>query len=54
MLRLGSFLTALGGGLGTFAGVLTLLSDFDSTVDSELSLGNSASLILFFGLGAGL
>ena len=54
MLRLGSFFAALGGGGGTFAGVLTLLSDFDSTVDSEGSLGDTASLILLFGLGAGL
>ena len=54
MLRLGSFLTAVGGRFGTFAGVLTLLSDFDSTLDSEGSLGNTASLILLFGLGAGL
>ena len=54
LLRLRSFLAALLGRGGSLAGVLTLLSDFDSTVDHKGSLGDSAALVLLLGLGAGL
>ena len=48
------FFTALFSGGLTLEGVLTLLSDLDSTVHDEGSLGNSASLVLLLGLGGGL
>ena len=54
LLGLTGVLTALGSGGLSFAGVLTLLSDLDSTVHDEGSLGNSASLVLLLGLGGGL